>query len=94
MAHLDLKPDNYMFRHDMKLALIDFGHAYRVDKRCLKEYGTNEFRAPEMQAVISYGSTAKYSPRQADLFSLGATLLSLVTIKFPFSGNVLEDNNY
>jgi serine/threonine protein kinase len=50
MAHLDLKPDNFVITDDFKLALIDFCHSDLLNKSMTTITGTTSYQAPEIRS--------------------------------------------
>ncbi len=77
LVHLDVKPENARVSGDL-VVLLDFGLARRPDE-VTRASGTPAFMAPE---VLS----GRRFDHRADLYSLGATLYSLVAGRPPFVG--------
>jgi serine/threonine protein kinase len=84
IAHCDLKPKNLLLRtvdNDESVVLADFGFASRfyspnsLNKQC----GTPYFVAPEILLRKGYDS-------QADMWSVGAIIYSLLSGNLPFVG--------
>ena len=76
-VHRDIKPENIMVTGDHRLVLIDFDAIYRLDASSQKSpsMGTMAYMAPEQ---------ANGEPRPAsDLYSIGRTLVELLTGKLP-----------
>lgn len=87
MTHLDIKPDNVMLREgkDSMLTpvLIDFGLSKHYDESgkatsTVRTLGCSDGYAPPEQ----YAGILTFTP-QADIYSLGATLLFILTGKHP-----------
>jgi len=83
VVHLDLSPDNIVFRPGGEAVLLDYGFARHQQ---LPDLLAEEFRRP-------LGTAAWMAPEQvlgvrddprSDLFALGAILYALVTGKLPF----------
>jgi serine/threonine protein kinase len=82
--HRDIKPSNIILQPNGKLALIDFGAARKVTHTYLGKVGVN-------QGVTSIGTPGYIAPEQidgaalpqSDFFSLGRTLVHLLTGKHP-----------
>ena len=83
VLHLDLKPENIIFRDSGEAVLIDFGLARHLQ---LPDLPAEEFDGP-------VGSGAYVSPEQvleirndprSDIFALGVILYHLATAEFPF----------
>lgn len=83
VIHLDLKPENVLFRADGTAVLVDFGLARHAELPDLVEEefglpaGTGAFIAPEQLA-------RKRSDPRSDLFALGVIAYRLATGKLPF----------
>jgi serine/threonine protein kinase len=86
VVHRDVKPDNILILPDGRAKLTDFGLAKTIDShednltRPLSGLGTPQFMAPEQF------SDAKTVGPRSDIYSLGATLYTLVTGRYPFDG--------
>ena len=82
--HRDIKPANLILQPDGKLALIDFGAARKVSATYLGKVAVH-------QGVTSIGTPGYIAPEQidgaalpqSDFFSLGRTLIHLLTGKHP-----------
>lgn len=78
IAHLDLKPENFLVSFQ-GLKLIDFDFSHKIDDKITSGMkGTPGFRAPEWvkQAMKDF--------KAADIFSLGVTLFTIVVGWAPF----------
>jgi len=84
VAHRDIKPENLVFTDvDMKeIKLIDLGSAYLSTPLSPREgkimVGTLPYSAPELV------ERRKYAPHMLDAWSVGATLVEIVTGSTPF----------
>ena len=92
VAHLDLKPDNILFRYPRKDArpleavLIDFGISKR-SRQSGTEGGTASYMAPERIALERDESDASHADedqRPADVFGLGVTLYEMLAGELPW----------
>ena len=93
--HLDIKPDNVMFRADYYSGdrlpvLIDFGLAKHFDKKgnptsSIRVQGCSDGYAP----VEQYSGLTKFSPR-ADIYALGATLYYMLVGRRPVTATEIE----
>jgi nucleotide-binding universal stress UspA family protein len=83
VAHLDLSPDNVVFRAGGEAVLLDFGLAFHQQLPDLlaeefdRPLGTAAYMAPEQVLGV------RDEPR-SDLFALGAILYALTTGQLPF----------
>lgn len=94
MAQLDFKPDNIVIRDDYTLSLIDFGHTKPIEKPLYSVVGTEEYMAPEMMILRSFGLTPEYLKKRApqiccnsekvDIFAMGVSLFTLIFGYPPF----------
>lgn len=87
IVHLDLKPDNLLYRHGKHgtLLLSDFGLAHSIENNAIKGgssiimgMGTPSYGAPEQ----FFGKPQRVS----DIYALGATLFYILTGRPPFEG--------
>lgn len=90
LIHRDIKPANILFREDGSVVITDFGVAKAL-----------EIDSDLTHAGIAVGSPAYSSPEQArclpldartDIYSLGVTLLELLTGSNPFRGASYTDS--
>jgi serine/threonine protein kinase len=86
VVHRDVKPDNVLVLKDGRAKLTDFGLAKTIDShadnltRPASGLGTPQFMAPEQF------SDAKTVGPRSDVYSLAATLYTMVTGQYPFNG--------
>ncbi len=92
--HLDIKPANIMIRHsDNHAILIDFGLSKQYDKEGNQTSTTPTGISHGYAALEQYklGGVSEFSP-QTDIYSLGATLLFLISGKTPPTpSEIIED---
>jgi serine/threonine protein kinase len=81
IAHNDIKPENVLLDDAGHVKLADFGYA----KDTLFA-GDNEKNGTLMYAAPELLSPGTYHTQKADVWSLGITLYTMETGKFPFSG--------
>jgi len=72
VVHRDIKPDNFLLRHDWTPVLADFGSSRALLRPANTFAGTPLWMAPEVLAKKSYDV-------KADIFSLGVLFWQLVT---------------
>lgn len=93
LAHLDIKPDNFVFCDDLTLALIDFGHSGFLNKKLNEVTGTSNYFAPEIRSLYE-GYYLEYMPGPADIFNLGMTFFMIAFMKSPFAKANYNDYFY
>ena len=83
IMHRDIKPSNILISNEGKIKIIDFNVAKEnTDVTNLGvAVGAKDFMAPEVRTALETPNTkAVYKSDKSDVFSLGMTLLSLVTL--------------
>lgn len=92
-AHLDVKPENFLINSWFEIKLIDFEFAFEIDKtrsnqnQCDKYCGSKSYFSPEIKE-----RKMPYDPMKSDVFSLGVTMINLMTRIDIFSDNGLGFN--
>lgn len=49
IAHLDIKPDNFIINDDYSISFIDFGYAQNIQKAVQTKVGTSAYLPPEIE---------------------------------------------
>ena len=90
-VHRDIKPDNYLYSPELGVRLIDFalvrkksGFLQRFFRRRGVTQGTATYMSPEQ-------IRNRPLDERADLYSLGATFIELLTGTPPVTGNSMND---
>ncbi len=89
LVHRDLKPSNLMLRSDGALLITDFGVARVADETMTATgavLGTPAYMSPE-QAV----GESRRTDARTDIYGLGATLYSALTLMLPVSGESVAE---
>ena len=77
IIHRDVKGDNIMIDYNGHVFLTDLGLSILECPHANSAAGTERFMAPEVHAMKSYKCNA-------DVFSLGMTIVQMVTGEFPY----------
>jgi serine/threonine protein kinase len=94
ILHCDIKPSNIMITQNFIIKIIDFNAAKTgFDERTQQvgAVGTKDFMSPEVRLGFDSQNPVMLKEDKADVFSLGLTILSLVTNK-PLVDLNLEKN--
>jgi serine/threonine protein kinase len=88
-AHRDLKLENILLTDDLQVKLIDFGFTRLYDDKALLDTycGSSAYCAPEIVAG------QKYSGPEADIWSLGVVLYTIVCGYLPFDADTDADTH-
>lgn len=85
VIHRDVKPANLMLTHEGHLVLMDFGLARLLDEQRMTLtgafMGTPHYMSPELIT-----GRPEHIDGRIDVYSLGATLYELLTLRPPFEG--------
>jgi Protein kinase domain len=99
--HRDIKPHNIIVTSDWKLKIIDFSvskiseeiEASLCPTRSDAIQGTKGYMAPELEEMLAKNQKeGAYSPGKADVFSLGLTILQLITYQDLTTLNIASEN--
>ena len=99
--HCDIKPHNLVVDQHNQIKIIDFGISLFSEQveSTLSEtvirpiQGTEGYLAPEIEELLSKGAAScKFRPGKADVFSLGMTILQIITLE-KYSGYNKNDLN-
>lgn len=83
LAHLDIKPENFVVNDDYSISLIDFGFIAPKDERINTGEGSTGYMAPEIYDCRKYGDEIKYIAEKADLYALGRLIQAFVIYRNP-----------
>lgn len=99
--HQDIKPHNIVVTNDNKLKIIDFSVSKIYEQievtscptRGEAIQGTNGYMAPEIEEMNARGQhRGNFKPGKADVFSLGMTILQLMTYEQLATLNIAKEN--
>ena len=87
ICNLDIKLQNILFDRNFDPKICDFGFACINSSQVKKNCGTEAFKAPEV-------GIGRYNGLKADIFSLGTSLILLVTGKLAFKNTKERKSPY
>lgn len=94
ILHCDIKPSNIMITKNLVIKIIDFNAAkVGINEATLQiaAVGTKDFMSPEMRKGLETKSGAIIKEDKADVYSLGMTILYLITKEPLVDLNLLEN---
>jgi len=83
VIHRDVKPDNILILPDGRAKLTDFGLAKDFTETQVLTQGAKALGTPHFMAPEQFADARKVGP-SADVYSLAATLYTLLTAQLPF----------
>jgi serine/threonine protein kinase len=78
-SHGDIKSDNFVFRDDFTLALIDLAASKQIIEWTQDPTGTEGYSSPD----VMKRATRPYSVERADMYALGVTLYTIIFLEMP-----------
>lgn len=87
IAHLDVKPENFMLNSEGYLILIDFGMARYVNEKNTDTKGTPVYMAPEQR------DEEQTAGRPADIWALGIFMYEMLVGHLPFPEDMTKYEN-
>ena len=101
IAHRDIKPDNILVTDDLELKVSDLGASTLIVSKTNLEVqtivGTSYYMSPELRKGFArtigpvLNKQMKYNPFVSDVWSLGLTLLTIVSLQSVEEFNDLEN---
>lgn len=91
IAHLDIKPENFLVGDDLNLKITDFGHA--------KNLVDSPYLSSRLSGSLKYLSPERFCSKpfdgyKADIYALGVSLFHLLTTTYPFSKASVECSSF
>ena len=92
MAHLDIKPENFLITDDFRIALTNFLCAQPYGRRLHINQGTQNYQPPEIVNNDQNKVKLDYLGEKSDIWSLGINLFICLSFHHPYES--LEDDYY
>jgi serine/threonine protein kinase len=92
-VHRDIKPANLMLSRDGTIKILDMGLARSITDEhddLTARLGSKDFISCTVDFTSPEQSLAETGDKRSDIYSLGATLFTLITGRPPFQGNATQ----
>jgi Protein kinase domain len=95
IMHCDIKPSNIMINNDSTIKIIDFNVSKTLSEITMfgNAVGSLDYMAPEVRKGVGSEGSAVYKYDKSDVFSLGMTLLFLITTESLANLNQEQNKN-
>lgn len=94
LAHLDIKPDNFVINEDYTVSMIDFGFVNQKDAVLKLGLGTKGYIGPEIKKCINHPGKYSYNAGKADMYALGVLIHCLVIWENYKHGEIADNEHF